>query len=326
MLSSEVLYSLLANWDLEPVISIEVFDTADYRCSDNIVFIKTLSEKYVLKRRTAQSVRNSEYALLAALRTHGVPVAVPRLTRNGDDYAREGEEYFCLSPYLAGVVISDHFETEAEERARRFGIALAQLHIGLKQCEHLVMASEMDLVCDVAAASQVLCSQGTQNDKDSIQMVLAQLKAGLTTVNQGLPIQLIHRDAHAANLLFLDGSVSGWLDFELVVRGPRVFDLGYCATSLLMNGIDDCAKRLRWPDLLAALINGYTSLNPLTAVERSALWYILLSIEVIFAAYFVHTKDEQGIKQNLDALLWIYENRKRIQALSRPAHQSSSEC
>jgi Ser/Thr protein kinase RdoA (MazF antagonist) len=187
MLSSEILYSLLANWDLEPVISIEVFDTADYRCSGNVVLIKTLSEKYVLKRRTAQSVRNSEYALLAALSAQGVPVAVPRLTRKGDYYAREGDAYFCLSPYLAGMVISNHFETEAEERARRFGIALAQLHIGLKQCEHLVMASEMDLLCDVAAASQVLCSQGTQNDKDLVQMALAQLKAGIATVNRDCP-------------------------------------------------------------------------------------------------------------------------------------------
>ncbi|MDH4138880.1 MAG: phosphotransferase [Anaerolineae bacterium] len=315
MLSSEVLSSLLANWDLEPSISIEVFETADYRCSGNVVFIETLIGKYVLKRMTVQLARESEYTLLAALHTHGVPVAVPKLTREGEPYARQGDEYFCLSPYLAGVVISDHFAAGAEERARRFGIALAQLHIGLKQCEHLVMVSEMDLLRDVAVASQVVCAQGGDNAAESMQMVLSELNTGLATVSQELPIQLIHRDAHAANLLFLDEYVSGWLDFELIVRGPRLFDLGYCATSLLMNGMDDSAKRLRWLALLAALVNGYTSLNPLTVVERSALWYVLLSIEVIFAAYFTHIKDEKGITQNLDALLWIYENRNRIQTL-----------
>jgi Ser/Thr protein kinase RdoA (MazF antagonist) len=104
------------------------------------------------------------------------------------------------------------------------------------------------------------------------------------------------------------------LDFELIVRGARLFDLCYCATSILMNGMDDLDKRLRWLALLEAMVEGYVSLNPLMAVERSALWYVLLSIEVIFAAYLTHIKDGEGVTQNLEALVWIYENRNRIQA------------
>jgi len=316
MLSSDVLSSLLSNWDLAPIVSTEVFKTSDYRNSGNVIFIETLNEKYVLKRITVQQKRQSEYMLLAALHAHGVPVAVPKLTREGEPFARQGDAYFCLSPYLPGAVISDHFAPGAEERARRFGIALAQLHVGLKQYEHLVIVPEMDLLRDVTAACQVVCAYGGGNVVESTQMVLSELKAGLTALNQELPIQLIHRDAHAANMLFLDEHLSGWLDFELIVRGPRLFDLCYCATSLLMNGIDDSAKRLQWLELLAALVDGYTSMNPLTLVERSALWYGLLSIEVIFAAYFIHTRDEKGITQNLEALLWIYENRNPIQTQS----------
>ena len=82
-----------------------------------------------------------------------------------------------------------------------------------------------------------------------------------------------------------------------------------------MNGIDEPAKRSRWPALLAALVEGYANHNPLSAAERSALWYVLLSIELIFAAYFVRVKDVKGITQNVGALFWIYENRDRIQAL-----------
>jgi hypothetical protein len=82
-----------------------------------------------------------------------------------------------------------------------------------------------------------------------------------------------------------------------------------------MNVMDDPDKQSRWFTLLTALVEGYTSLIQLTLVERSALWYVLLSIEVIFAAYFTHLKDEKGITQNLEALLWIVENRNPIEAV-----------
>jgi Ser/Thr protein kinase RdoA (MazF antagonist) len=312
VLSEDFLSSLLVNWDLSPINSMKVFETSDYWCSGNVVFIETQAEKYVLKRMTAQHTLKSEYALLAALYAHGVPVAVPKLTRQGEPCARQGEAYFCLSPYLAGMAISDHYSAGSEERARRFGMAIAQLHIGLQQCENLVMVSEMDLLHAVTAASQVVRALGEDHAAETIQTVLLDLNNGLAAINQELPVQLIHRDAHPANMLFLDEHLSGWLDFELIVRGPRLFDLCYCGTSLLMNGMDDPVKRDQWPILLKALVEGYTTLNPLTMVERSALWHVLLSIEVIFTAYDHNIKDEKGLTQNLAALLLIYENRERL--------------
>jgi len=63
-------------------------------------------------------------------------------------------------------------------------------------------------------------------------------------------------------------------------------------------------------------MEGYNCLNPLSTVEHSALWYVLLSIELIFAAYFARVKDLNGFTQNIDALFWIYDNRERIQALA----------
>jgi prepilin-type processing-associated H-X9-DG protein len=93
------------------------------------------------------------------------------------------------------------------------------------------------------------------------------LKHGLSTINRELPIQLIHRDAHPANMLFLDGRISGWLDFELIVRGPRLFDLCYCATSILMNGMDD-PDNARW---LTLLKHWWKDIRFNHSIERSAL-------------------------------------------------------
>jgi Ser/Thr protein kinase RdoA (MazF antagonist) len=120
-----------------------------------------------------------------------------------------------------------------------------------------------------------------------------------------LPKQLIHRDAHPGNMLFQDGQHSGWLDFEISMRGPRLFDLGYCSTSLLMNGMPDLARRQAWFGLLIALVTGYESVCPLTSVEHRALRVMQMCIEVIFIAFYANIHHSNGVAQNIDALIWL---------------------
>jgi Ser/Thr protein kinase RdoA (MazF antagonist) len=298
---------LLANWDLDPIVSTELFATADYRHSDRVVFIQTESRRYVLKR--TRVLPAYQFSLLSTLASHGVPVAVPLLARDGVFFVRQAELFYCLSPYLAGEVITDPYAAGAEGRIRSLGAAIAGLHTGLKACEKLVPATAMDLPRDVAAGSQVLRERYILASLDEI---LAAVNAHLAEIGGELPVQLIHRDAHAHNVLFLNDRVSGWLDFELLTRGPRLFDLGYCSTSLLMAGWEDPAKQLLWFDLLRELVQGYSSVNPLTPAERAAFGTVLLSIEVIFAAYFIKEHDEKGVEQNLSALGWIYQNRNQV--------------
>jgi Ser/Thr protein kinase RdoA (MazF antagonist) len=208
-------------------------------------------------------------------------------------------------------VINEQYGPNAEARAWQCGKAIAELHRGLRACDRLITVPAMDLPGEVAASSQVVRARGGVGS-EALDSVLVELNRGLVQIYADLPIQLIHRDAHMANMLFLDERVSGWLDFELTRRGPRLFDLCYCATSLLMTAMDDPDRRVRWLAVLGHLVRGYGSVNPLTEAERSALWYMLLSIEVIFAAYFIHLQDEQGVIQNLEALLWIDQQRNQI--------------
>jgi len=213
---SQVLSGLLANWDLESTSSTQAFETSDYCVSGNVTFVETQAGKrHVLKHKTVQRTVTQEHALLAALYEQGVPVAVPRLTRTGEPFVRHGDEYFCLSPYLPGDVISDHYGAGARERAGCLGEAIACLHIGLKQCQHLVTVPEMNLAHNVAAASRAARENDWNDAEGRMEAVLSELNSGLAEFNTELPVQLIHRDAHAANVVFLDGHLSGWLDLRL---------------------------------------------------------------------------------------------------------------
>ena len=46
---------------------------------------------------------------------------------------------------------------------------------------------------------------------------------------------LIHRDAHPENILFKDNKLSGIIDFDIVVIGPRIFDPCYCSSSIFTS-------------------------------------------------------------------------------------------
>ena len=298
---------LLAYWEIGPISSITEQPRGE-STSGNVTFIETESgTRYVLKCKTVHRTLPHEYKLLEILAAQGVPVAVPLRTRSGESYIQVGDDYFDLSPHLPGTVYNDHYAPGAVDRARQFGVAIARLHAALRICDPFVSAQDMDLPGDIARFIPAVRSLWPAG-QPSVDPILAELESELAACFAELPTQLIHRDAHPGNMFFQDGQLSGWLDFEIMLCGPRLFDLCYCSTSLLMNGMDDPAKRQAWFALLSALVEGYESVNPLTSVERRALRVMQISIEVIFIAFFDSIHYPAGVTQNIDALAWLYAN------------------
>jgi Ser/Thr protein kinase RdoA (MazF antagonist) len=236
-----------------------------------------------------------------------VPVAVPLRARSGEPYVQVGEDCFDLTLQLPGTVYRDHYAPGEIERARQFGAAIARLHAALRNCEQLISVPDMDLPADIVRSGPVVRSLWPAG-QPPVEPILFELEDGLAACFAELPKQLIHRDAHPGNKLFFDGKLSGWLDFEIMLRGPRLFDLCYCSTSLLINGFGDPSKRQAWFALLSALVEGYESVSPLTSVERRALRVMQMSIEVIFIAFFDSIHYPAGVAQNIAALTWLYAN------------------
>jgi Ser/Thr protein kinase RdoA (MazF antagonist) len=113
-------------------------------------------------------------------------------------------------------------------------------------------------------------------------------------------------------MLFSAGQLTGWLDFELVRRGPRVFDLCYCASSLLVEGFEDLEQGRQWPGLFRSLVRGYEKSCPLTDPERQAVYGVFVAIELIFLAFWMDRHNEDAAAECERLVYWLAKNRDAL--------------
>ncbi len=295
---------VLSNWDLDEVKSVEAFRSDRYRSSGNAYLVQCEGSLFVLKRAKPKDTLFQMFTVLPKLYKRDVPVAVPIPTRDGREAVFLNGDSYYLVPFLHGTVISDHFGPGMERRSRSFGRALARLHVALRQIRLSDRPTEIDL------QDQVRACESRAREYDMSLSVIAALRETEDTLSASaaLPTQLIHRDAHASNVLFTDDEVSGWLDFELMTVGPRVFDLGYYSTSLLMDALGDPEKLERWLLTLGPLVSGYQAVDRLSENECALIPYVLLAIEAVFLSYYLRINDKGGVIQNARALEWIHDN------------------
>ena len=123
--------------------------------------------------------------------------------------------------------------------------------------------------------------------------------------------QIIHRDMHLSNVIFKDNEFQGFIDFELLESNVRVFDLSYCCTSILSELYSDEVLRGKWQHIISTIFEGYNKQNILTREELQSIWYVMLSIQVIFITYFVQLKDL--LKLNEEMFFWIFANKEAIE-------------
>jgi Ser/Thr protein kinase RdoA (MazF antagonist) len=222
--------------------------------------------RYFLKRLSPW--RNlplaDEARILMHLAWQGVRVAEFLPTDRATLYAAEAEDSFILIPRLA----NDHFDVvELVSLEEKIGGALAELHLALARYpwpansytetlgESLEREQELMLPPDVA--------EGFARRRDSMTAALTDL-----------PTQLIHGDLTPENVLLRrPAAVSGFIDFDHLPLGPRIWDIAKYLSRRI---------RLRWRqgsqasdlgrlDHLAGFLIGYHKTNPLGAAEIEAL-------------------------------------------------------
>ena len=128
-----------------------------------------------------------------------------------------------------------------------------------------------------------------------------------------LPKQLIHRDPNPSNILFNNGEVSGFIDFDLSERNIRLWDPCYCATGILSEwrGVDSIYEK--WPDIFHGILRGYDSVCPLTAEEKESLYYVVCSLEMICVAYFESIDEYKELaKTNREMFAYVVSDKERI--------------
>ncbi len=301
---------LLRNWDIGNVTAIEPISSYGGKATH----LRTVDGRdFILKEKPDLVKAEQESNLLFNLSKAGAPVAVPVATVDGDWCALDNGRIFCLYPRLPGEVIREHYAGNAVGRAEMFGKAIGLLHACLLKCESLEDYLELHLLKQMRewALPCVHTHKGSV-DGDSLERAWLKVERKLEPLYDRLPKQLIHRDAHPANMLFDGDKLVGFIDFELVVRGPRIFDVCYCGTSLLVSGFPQAEKMQAWPGLFHSLLKGYQEINPLTSAEVKALFGILTAIELLFVAFSLENGAESAARCNESLLHWLSANRELL--------------
>jgi homoserine kinase type II len=190
--------------------------------------------------------------------------AVPRTIhdRSGALYRMVGGKAVALIEYLPGVSVSQ--PTPAQARA--VGSALAKLHLaaadfpgrrdnamGLAEWQRLAAACGHDGMASI--------------DNGLAELIERELPRLAAEWPQGLPRGVIHADLFPDNVLMLGDRVTGLIDFYFACSDITAYDVAVTHAAWCFD-----ATGARFDHALsAALLEGYTSVRPLSALERAAL-------------------------------------------------------
>ncbi len=301
---------LLKYWEIGDVVSVEPLSSF----TGKVHRIHTKAGcSFILKEKIDQVKASREAALLHELAMAAAPVAAPMRTTTGDWVVLENGKVFLLYPQLHGEVIAEHYEGDSAARAEMYGKAIAELHGWLLKISSSSQFPQMQLPEQIRQWALPCCKNHLPiTAANALEGVWGRLESDWNPQYEQLPHQLIHRDAHPGNMLFECGRLSGFIDFDQVMKGPRLFDLCYCGTSLLVGGFPRTEKRDTWPGLFRALTRGYQTVSPLSSIEREAALGMLIAIELLFVAFCLEGGEREAARQNERVVHWLAKNQAKI--------------
>ena len=283
MYTEKELRNILTNWDIPqdlPILDVYIMDGA--KVSGNVW---SIGEEYILKTGNRDNMlRNLSVA--KALAGQNFAASIPVLTKTGEEYL-DGEQITVLTLGIKGNPLpkQDRFGSNRQEFGFKYGESIARLHNALAEVEPQVAPKEQNLFTHVTEwALPETRKQNIQYHIGLPDSFFDEYISNFGAMFNDMPKQLIHRDPNPSNILFENGEVAGFIDFDLSHRNIRLFDPCYCATGILSEwrGVDDIQEK--WPVVLKGILHGYDSVNPLTDVEKQAVYHVICSIQMIFAA------------------------------------------
>ncbi|HDR7339577.1 TPA: phosphotransferase, partial [Bacillus anthracis] len=240
----------------------------------------------------------------------GVKVQRIVKTSNNERYVFYKEKYYCVYEYVAGDVLEIKDIENLKELGSTIGEEIAYLHQVLNSMDSENGFAKRDLYKVVYGWALPILEKNEHVHQDVIRK-MNQIHTDFKETVHPLRKQIIHRDMHLSNVIFKDNEFQGFIDFELLESNVRVFDLCYCCTSILSELYSDEVLRGKWQHIISKIFEGYNKQGVLTREELHAVWYVMLSIQVIFITYFVQLKDL--LKLNEEMFFWIFANKEVIE-------------
>ncbi len=310
MYTEKELRKILDNWNIEkglPISDIYLDDGA--KVSGNIWAV---GNDYVLKSGDREKVIKN-LKISKALHEQGFVSSLPVLTKTGSEYL-EDKEIFILTRGLKGKPLSrsDRFGRNRVKFGEQYGRSIARLHKALKSIEKDILPDEVNLYKNVTEWTlPCVKRQNIQWNMGLDESFFTDFTENFGILHDKLPRQLIHRDPNPSNILFDNGMVTGFIDFDLSEINIRLWDVCYCATGILSEGSEEAYEK--WLEILGGILRGYDLEGKLTPEEKQAVFYVICSIQMICIAFFEsHDIYKELAKTNRQMLQFIVRNKEAI--------------
>lgn len=226
--------------------------------------VETTQNRFILtafEARTDAADLPFFLSLLDHLSAKGLPVPRTIHTRAGEQMLEARGRPVALIEFLPGISID---EPDAEQ-ARAVGVALADLHRATQD-----FAQERQSSLSIPTCVAMLRDHADRFGEIDPQLaeIIPDCGTGvLDSWPDDLPAGTIHSDLFPDNVLFVDGMVTGLIDFYFASTGAFAYDLAVTHAAWCF-GLESNAFR---PDVAEALVAGYESRRLLSDAERAAL-------------------------------------------------------
>ena len=267
-----------------------------------------INHQYMLKAYESSKELERNAKLLTVLSECGAPVARIIKTLNGKNHEEADGKHWLMTEKLPG---SNRTDIRKPGTAYKMGETIARLHRILRKCEQKITFWDNSLLDEMEGWIKQTLEENAWEPVSEQEYLSVTNQLG--SRYGSLPKQLIHRDVHFGNFLFLNGEFSGYIDFDLSQRNIRIFDLGYFLAGLLTRESGAKLEEDEWLRIVCDVISGYESVSELKREEKEALVSVMESIEILFAAYFLRTEDRICAEDAADIFHKLRDWEERIE-------------
>ena len=303
MISHKKITELMACWGLENEAVTDVVYPETGEISDTAKYVGT---DYVIKYTGNPGNVMKAISISKAMENVGLytPAVVP--AKDGKEYVQNGELYFFLTRRVKGerILASRVYLDEYEQKARFIGEIIGQLDLALQQID--VPADEADPFAAARDWALPTLKDVLNADREFTEAYIRETER----LCGALPRQIIHRDPNPSNII-ISKDKWGFIDFELSERNVRIFDPCYAATAILSETFEERneAKLDKWTGIMKEILYGYDSVVRMTAAEKEAVPYMILTNQLISTAWFAEKDRYRDLYEtNLKMTRWIIRN------------------
>lgn len=260
-----------------------------------------------------------EAEVLSHIAKCDVPVALP-LRTVGDGALGAGlkSQVYTLSPKLPRMEWGQRNEKEIQQLCRKVGAAIARLHRALSSFPGDVAQEKTRRY---SVGEQVFGSSipaiedraGGHNRKQILQ-IIRNMGEEMQNTLRDLPEQMIHGDCHAGNILMDHGEVTGFVDWDHLSLGPRIYDLAYLIIHMIKTAHHNEKDVQRWLRRFPLVLRAYNRRSKLSPKERKAFFYMMMAAPLVCAEFHLLHEISGKADQELEFFIWLVGRKSEIQA------------